>query len=82
MTKDNFAADIDPQLALEILPQKITERKKVITSLTLDLQIAQASTFSTGEEIAQLERAIQAQKSFLKLYEERLEAVRKAIAGT
>lgn len=75
------ATDIDPAMALELLPQKIMERKRVITALALDLSIVVESEFGSEAERDQLVKQIAAQKNFLALYEARLESIHKAAAG-
>ena len=75
----NEHEQIDPVLALEILPQKIAERKRMVTSLALDLSILGESQFCDPAEKAILEKNLAAQRNFLELYERRLDSVHRAI---
>lgn len=79
--RDMYAELIDPQIALELLPKKIEERKRIITSLVLDIQVAQESAFGTGEECALLEKQLNANRDFLRIYEDRLKRVQEAVRG-
>lgn len=74
--------DIDPMEALQLLPQKIAERKKFITSIALDLSVLrEIGDEANPAEIDQLEKSLAAQKRFLALFEQRLDAVTKAANG-
>ena len=81
MSNDDEAMAIDPALALEILPQKISERKRIIASLALDLSILSESTFGDPAENETLEKSLRSQRDFLRLYEARLDAIRRAAGG-
>lgn len=78
---NSAAMDIDPQAALELLPQKIAERKKIISAMALDLSIVRESEYGDANEKIALEKQLAAQKDFLRLYEARLEAITKAVRG-
>lgn len=80
--KDMYAELIDPQIALELLPKKIAERKQIITSIVLDLQVVSESAFGSGEETAALTKQLEANKDFLRIYEDRLKRVQDAVRGT
>lgn len=73
--------EIDPVLALELLPQKIDERKRLIASLMLDLQVVQESPYGKAEEVLRLEEAISIQQNYLALFEKRLHAITAAANG-
>lgn len=81
----DISIEIDPVLAVEILPLKIVERKKIIASMQLDLAAALDSPLreeeSSRDEIEGFRKAIQAQTGYLAFYENRLAAIKKAASG-
>ena len=81
IVKESFIGDIDPAAALEILPQKIADRKKVITSIALDLSVLDESPHCDPNEREAVAKNLEAQKNFLSIYEKRLAAIHRAIAG-
>lgn len=77
---DNEAmAAIDPAVALELLPQKITDRKRVIQEILLELSVAREVDPSV--DLTPWESQLAQHRRFLTVYEERLEAIKRAVNG-
>lgn len=72
--------ELDPARVEAILKQRIDTKKNDITALTIDMQVASASEFGNPAEIAGLQTQIVAQKDYLRLYEERLMKIKKAVS--
>lgn len=81
MPNDDYSGLIDPAAALELLPQKINERKRQITSLVLDLQAFRESEAVDEADVAVVEKGIRANRQILSALEERYAAIKKALEG-
>jgi len=76
-----YSQDIDPALAIEILPEKIRLSKRRITDCALDLSILSTMPDHAAQEVTYLETQLRLQKAILAEYENRLAAIQKAAQG-
>jgi hypothetical protein len=76
-----YSQDIDPAIALEILPDKILQVRRRITELALDLSVIEAVPEHSEAELVTLGTMLRVQKAALAEYETRLKAIQKAARG-
>lgn len=81
MPNDDYSKLIDPADALELLPQKIKERKRLISGLALDLQAFKEAGVPEAD-IKTVEDGIRYNSAIVSVMEKNLDAIRKAINGT
>jgi hypothetical protein len=73
--------DIDPAIALEILPEKIRLTKRSLCDIALDISCLQAVPDHSDQQVKDLEKAWRVHKALLVEYENRLAAIQKAAQG-
>lgn len=76
-----YSQDIDPALALELLPQKIAKTRRDITEVALDLSVIEATPGHAEGDIVFLTARLPFLKALLAEYETRLRAIQKAARG-
>jgi hypothetical protein len=75
-----YSRDIDPAIALEILPDKIKNLKRQVTETALDLSVVSSLHGHDEAEVTVLQNRLGIFKAALAEYEARLAAMRNAAA--
>jgi hypothetical protein len=73
--------DIDPALALEILPEKIRKTRLAITEAALDLSVIGELEGHSEQDAEFLTARVRFQRRLLAAYEARLRRIQRAAAG-
>ncbi len=73
---------VDPAVLLENLPAAIEQRKKMLSSLIFDLELADANPYETEANRAEYRRLCDLHRFAITYMTDRLEAIQKAANGT
>lgn len=81
MPNDDYSKLLDPATILELLPQKIKERERLINSLVIDLQVYQEAEVPEVD-IKTVVEGIKYNRRIVEILKSRLDSVQKAVNGT